>query len=140
MSIVDRFLGSDEPATEPDDGPLETKLDDLFTALANPRRRFIIDNLADRDDDEWVSIRELARGLSLVEQDYAETFDDLRSDDTKKVYIALYQTHFPRLAEWGLLEHDRRSNNVRKTAGTVVAQRLLRVGYREVSGDGEWYA
>ncbi|MFB6360162.1 MAG: hypothetical protein ABEH59_02460 [Halobacteriales archaeon] len=76
--------------------------DDLYEMLADKRRRYAIHYLKQRQ--EPVSVRELAEQVAAWEN--AKSVDALRSQERKRVYIALYQSHLPSMDEAGLIHYD----------------------------------
>jgi len=74
--------------------------DDLFQALSNSRRRHVIRALEDGERD----IGALARAIAAVECDIA--VDQIDSQQRKRVYIGLYQTHLDQLERWDIVEWD----------------------------------
>lgn len=84
--------------------------DAAFDAVAHPRRRYLLYALRARAD---VSLQELADQLAAWETDRS----DVRAEtDTQRVYVSLYHTHVPTLAECGVVEFDRATGAV--TPGT----------------------
>lgn len=81
--------------------------DRIFDLLSNPRRRFVLQYLSSRS--EAVPLRELADEVARWET--GET--TLSSQQRKRVYVSLYQTHIPRLHDAGVLEYDAESGEVR---------------------------
>lgn len=84
----------------------EPSLDQLFTVLANERRRRLLTYLHEKDG-EVTSLDTLIDYLVVQEADSTE---DLETDD---VTISLYHKHLPRLADAGLIEYDLRSRTIR---------------------------
>lgn len=77
--------------------------DDVFDVLSNQRRRHVIEEL-DRDPD--LTLSALAEQLAAIEEDCAP--DRVTTDERKRVYISLYQTHLPALDEAGVLDFEGR--------------------------------
>lgn len=98
--------GSDS-ALEHGSKTVETPADDIFHVLQNSRRR---DVLAYLEETEQTTLRELAEHIAASENDVSVA--GLRSDQRKRVYISLYQTHLPKLAAHGVIDYD-------KSRGTV---------------------
>ena len=76
--------------------------DDVFDLLSNSRRRFVINYLL--RVDRAVSIQELSRELAMWEFD--ATAEELTDQEEKRIYVALYQTHVPKLEEAGIVDYD----------------------------------
>ncbi len=105
--------------------------DVVFDLLSSPRRRYVIYYL--RKNGGPVELTTLAEHVAAWEND--TTVDRLDSQDRKRVYVSLYQTHVPRLAETGVVDYDRDSGEITLAAG---AERIDPfIGGGEVSGD--WY-
>lgn len=73
-----------------------TVTDDLWTAVANERRRMAIRALHDLGS---TTLRELADAVS--EREYGPTY---RSNERKCVYTALYQSHLEKLAAADIIQ------------------------------------
>lgn len=74
--------------------------DRVFDILSNPRRRFVLHYLSRQSGS--VPLRELADEVARW-----ETGDEtLSPQQRKRVYVSLYQTHIPRLADAGMIEFD----------------------------------
>lgn len=76
--------------------------DAIYDALADKRRRYALHYLKQRD--EPVSVRELSEQVAAWENDKAVA--ELTSQERKRVYIALYQSHLDTLDDEGLVEYD----------------------------------
>jgi hypothetical protein len=86
--------------------------DDLFHLLSNQRRRDTLRYLANRDGPvimrdlaEWAAARECEKPVS-----------QLRSKERQRVYIALYQSHLPKLDDNDIIEYNQSRGIVRRTA------------------------
>lgn len=82
--------------------------DDLYELLSDRRRRYALHYLLQRD--EPVAVGELAEQVAAWEND--KPVAQLDSQERKRVYIALYQSHLSRLDDEGLVDYD-------EAAGTV---------------------
>ncbi|WP_440991281.1 DUF7344 domain-containing protein [Haloarchaeobius baliensis] len=76
---------------------------ELFEALSNDRRRETLRYLL-RQDDGQSTKGEVARHIAALETD--KPVEQVTSDERKRVYIALHQTHLPKLHELDLVEYD----------------------------------
>lgn len=90
----------------PDSEPLTP--DDIFEILSNPRRRMVLYYLRTHDGD--ADVRELAKEIAAMENDVP--IEELTTQQRKRVYVSLYQTHLPKMAQMNTIEYD-------KEAGTV---------------------
>ncbi len=82
--------------------------DVVFDLLSSPRRRFVLYYLNQVEDD--VSIGELADEVAAWENEIG--VDELSSQQRKRVYVSLYQTHVPKMEDAGIIDYD-------SDAGTV---------------------
>lgn len=89
---------------------METPLsqDTVFEILSNSRRRYVLYYL--RQETEPIQLTTLAEHVAAWENE--TDVESLGDQERKRVYVSLYQTHIPKLAEIGLVEYD-------KEAGTV---------------------
>ena len=100
----------------------------VFTLLKNPRRRAVLRHLEDTPE---TTLADLADRVAAEEND--TTPELLSSSDRKRVYISLYQSHLPKLAEFGVIEYDQsRGDVVRQPAAT-----RLQACLRRVDGDDD---
>ncbi len=78
--------------------------DDAFDALRVERRRAALQYLMENEDNA-APLGEIAEAIAASE--YDTTPANLGSQDRKRIYVGLYQTHVPRLEEYGLVSVDR---------------------------------
>ena len=76
--------------------------DDVFDLLSNERRRRVLQQL--RTVDEPLTVTELAELVAATENDVSP--EELTDKQRKRVYVSLYQTHVPRLADAGVVDYD----------------------------------
>lgn len=91
------------------DGSL--KKDNLFHLLQNERRRRVLQCLSDTDGA--VEMRDIAEQIAAWEHD--TTVQQLSSKERQRVYIALYQTHLPKLADAGMVTYNQSRGIVERT-------------------------
>lgn len=114
--------GGPEDLVQPDaeDAPTEEalgvshdvlELDHVYEALDHPRRRHVCSVL--RENDEW-SLRELARTVAAWETDQPE--DAVSEADRDRVYVSLYHSHAPKLADCGVVSFDADAETVSAAA------------------------
>ena len=89
------------------DGPHLTQ-DVLFDLLQNERRRLAIQCL--RANGGEAALGDIAEHVAAVEQD--TTVAGLASQERKRVYAALYQSHLPKLDRAGVVTYDRAAGTV----------------------------
>ncbi len=82
--------------------------DVVFDLLSSPRRRFVLYYLNQIDDT--VTIGELADEVAAWENEVE--VEELSSQQRKRVYVSLYQTHVPKMDDAGIIDYD-------SDAGTV---------------------
>jgi hypothetical protein len=82
--------------------------DTVFDILSNSRRRCVLYYL--RQESEPIQLTELAEHVAAWENE--TDIESMGKQERKRVYVSLYQTHIPKLADTGLVEYD-------KEAGTV---------------------
>lgn len=85
--------------------------DDTFHILQNERRRRVLQYLSDTEGA--VDMRDIAEQVAAWEHD--TTVQQLTSDQRQRVYIALYQSHLPKLADFGLITYNRSRGVVERT-------------------------
>lgn len=77
-------------------------MDLVFEILSNTRRRMVLYYL--RQDGGTSTIQKLAEQIAVMEND--TRVEQLSSQQRKRVYVSLYQTHIPKLEETGIIEYD----------------------------------
>ncbi len=117
----------------------EISTDDLFHLLQNERRRRVVKYLSEHDEGEGVDMRDVVEWVAAKEHD--TTVQQLRSKERQRVYIALYQSHLPKLDDAGVIEYDQRKGWIERTEFTPLveqyvdgAERPAEVGDEEESG------
>ena len=91
-------------------GTTESNLsqDVVFDILSSPRRRYVLYYL--RTKDEPVQLTDLAEEVAAWENDTEPA--EITEQERKRVYVSLYQTHIPRLADVELIEYDKQSGQI----------------------------
>ncbi|MFW6385073.1 MAG: DUF7344 domain-containing protein [Halodesulfurarchaeum sp.] len=80
----------------------ERSVDDVFFALSNYRRRFVLRYL--KRTTGPVSLRTLSEELAAWENEVDRSMTT--AVQRKRAYVALRQTHLPKLAELGIITYD----------------------------------
>lgn len=93
---------SSAPGGPPDGSPSELPLDVVFDLLSSARRRHVVYHLL--DESETTTLGELARQLAAIET--GKPAQAVSSAERKRVYIALYQCHLPKMDDAGVIEFD----------------------------------
>ncbi len=76
--------------------------DDVFHVLQNERRRLVLRCLAGVEGP--VQMRDIADQVTAWEND--TSVSQITSDQRQRVYIALYQSHLPKLDKLGLINYN----------------------------------
>lgn len=85
--------------------------DTIFDLLSSPRRRMALYYL--RKHDGSATVTELAEEIASLEYDVP--VDELTRQQRKRVYVSLYQTHVPKLADAGVVDYDEDTSEVTLT-------------------------
>lgn len=92
-----------------DEVPSTLRLNHVFEALANPRRRYLLYTLLRGDE---LSLEEIARSVTAWEKDVpVETVTD---EEAERTYVALYHSHIPKLVEADIVEFERTTETIRR--------------------------
>jgi len=91
-----------------DQNNTELTRDRIFDILSSPRRRYVLYFL--RREPNPIQLTDLAEHVAAWEND--TTVEELSTQQRKRVYVSLYQTHLPKLAESGLVNYDEESGDV----------------------------
>jgi len=83
-----------------EDGPSRNE---VFTALSNERRRYVIHYLNSNEPN--ARVRDIAEQLAAWENDIP--IGEVTYKQRKRVYTALYQSHLLKLAKSGFIDYDR---------------------------------
>jgi len=109
----------------------ELSRDRVFDILSSPRRRYVLYFL--RTEESPIQLTDLAEHVAAWEND--TTVEELSSQQRKRVYVSLYQTHLPKLAEAGLVEYDDESGEVAVAGRTSAIDPYL----GDTPDEPEWY-
>ena len=82
--------------------------DDIFDLLSNHRRRMVLYYL--RRNGMSAEVNEIAAAVAAIEND--TTVEELTDQQRKRVYVSLYQTHLPKMAEMNIIEYDKEGGTV----------------------------
>ncbi len=107
----------------------ELTQDDVFEILSSPRRRYLLYHLRQRG--EPVELTELAEHVAAWENDVEP--GELTTQERKRVYVSLYQTHVPKLDDAGIVDYDADSGMV-----TLTRQARRIDGYLEEEETIRW--
>ncbi len=84
----------------------------MFDLLSSPRRRMVLYYL--REHGGSATITELAERIAAMEND--TDVESLTRQQQKRVYVSLYQTHVPKMADSGIIDYDQDSGEVALTS------------------------
>jgi len=124
-AIRERIADSPRPPLP----PVELSPDELHHVLQVQRRREVVRYV---DDVGETSISDLAESIASIET--GDPIDALSSRDRKKVYVALYQVHIPKLVEEGIVANDR--GTVTPTERTARIAEIVHQIQQATGGDG----
>jgi len=102
MSSIDTSLPDEIASVAESDADQRLSKDVIFELLKNRRRREVLAYLLEAE--ETVTLGELAEQIAAWENDI--DIAALSSDQRKRVYVALYQTHLPKMDDAGIVEYD----------------------------------
>lgn len=85
-------------------GNVHEDRDELFGLLSNSRRRYAWHYLTSRETQEAVPLGEVAEQVAAWEN--GKEIEELTSQERKRVYIALYQSHLSTMDGEGLVDYD----------------------------------
>lgn len=95
--------------------------DEIFHVLQNNRRRRVLQCLLATDGP--VQLGDIAEQITAWE--YGITIEEITPEQRQRVYIALYQSHLPKLAECGLITYNRTQGIVERTSQINQVTRYL---------------
>ena len=94
---------------------------EVFEILSNHRRRMVLYFL--RKDGTEITVKELAEKIAAAENEVA--VEDLTSQQRKRVYVSLYQTHLPKMEQTNVIDYDEDEGIVRLTDRTRSVDQYL---------------
>ncbi|WP_394337282.1 DUF7344 domain-containing protein [Halegenticoccus soli] len=106
-------------------------MDVVFELLKNRRRRDILRFLFNAD--RTVTLSELAEQIAAWENEIE--VHELSSDQRKRVYVALYQTHLPKMDDAGIIDYDQDRGNITLSENADLLSMYLDTGSES---DTEW--
>lgn len=106
-SEVTEAIESDTDAPETD---LATET--IFRVLTEARRRYVVHYL--KQVGHSVPVGDLAEQVAAWEND--KRIEEITSKERKRVYVSLYQSHLPTMAEEGIVRYDEDRGEVELTA------------------------
>jgi hypothetical protein len=101
----------DEPESDDEDAPTELPTQTIFRVLTDARRRYVMHHL--KQVGEAVAVGDLAEQVAAWEND--KEVEAITSQERKRVYVSLYQSHLPTMAEEGIVRYDQNRGEVELT-------------------------
>lgn len=86
--------------------PESVSLDVVFDILSNSRRRLILSHLREVGGESTTS--DLAEYIAAIENDKPQS--ELTSQERKRVYVGIYQTHLPKMDDAAVVDVDDRGD------------------------------
>lgn len=129
-----------ETATEAPDEITEDEeeltRDDMFHVLQCRRRRLVLKYLAEYTGEDRVVMSDITEHIAALEND--TTVRGLHSQQRQRVYIALYQSHLPKLDTMGIIDYNKSRGYVEPTELTAAFRPFLDAEPSVLySGEGE---
>ncbi len=100
--------------------------DDVFHLLQNGRRRSALRYIMDRPDQDVYEMRDIAEQVAAWEND--KPVSQISSAERQRVYIALYQSHLPKLDEKDVIDYNQNRGTVTPTEHLPDVSVYLRLG------------
>lgn len=117
------------------EGLFSGQLSEVFHALSAPRRCWVIQLLAESDEDT-LSVRHLARNIAAIEEGVPT--ECATGEPYRNVYNALSQTHLSTLADTDIIIYDSDRQTIAAGPKFDVAALLVvlnRATYQTLQGD-----
>jgi len=112
--------------------PRELGLDQLFEVLQNQRRRYVLNYL--REHEEVTTLSDLSEQIAAWEND--KEVRRISSSERKRVYVALYQCHLPKMDDMGVVEFEKARGTIEPGEHIELCYKYLDVS--ESGGDLQW--
>lgn len=84
------------------------KASTMIEILAHPRRRHVI--LCLREYENSMVLADLADEIAALENETSPM--EVPPDEVERVYLSLYHTHVPKLADTGVVQYEQEKNAV----------------------------
>ncbi|RKD97347.1 DUF7344 domain-containing protein [Halopiger aswanensis] len=136
MSSIDTSLPDEIASSVGDDDDESLSKDVIFELLKNRRRREVLTYLLEADDT--VTLGELAEQIAAWEND--TDVNALSSDQRKRVYVALYQTHLPKMDDAGIVEYDQDRGLISLSDNADLLMMYLDTDTHQQDRWDRWYA
>lgn len=103
------------------DVPAVLELDEVFTALGHPRRRYLLYTLINERSEE--TLPELATKIVVWEED--KPVDGVTDEERRNVHLSLYHSHVPKLDRLGIVEYQQGDDVLVRARNTEQVQAVL---------------
>lgn len=120
MSTIEAETAEQSPGESVEE---ELDRDDIFHILQCRRRRLVLKYLQEYDGEEPASMSDIAEHIAARENN--TTVATLRSQERQRVYIALYQSHLPKMDKVGVIDYEQYRGVVKPTDLTAEFERYL---------------
>lgn len=104
--------------------------DDIFDVLSSPRRRYVLYHLRRNGPTDLMDLTE-----AVASWEYEIDPDELTSQQRKRVYVSLYQTHIPKMDALEIIDYDQDSGVIELTSRAAAVDRYLTT---EDTGGPRW--
>lgn len=109
------------PELVPTDTSKSETIDTIFTCLANPRRRLLIERVSESSGS--VTVEGLLQ--HLLDREDGTPPATLSNDERTGLTVSLHHRHLPKMEEAGLIEVNHETNTIRESTHFDVATSLL---------------
>lgn len=109
--------------TQPDEHEHELSIDRVFELLKNSRRRETLKYLDNHG--EKVTLSEVAEHIAAIEND--TTPRAITSQQRKRVYVGLYQSHLPKMDDAAVIEFEKNRGTIRRGPNAAQLEPYLTV-------------
>lgn len=86
----------------------QERINTIFNVIAHHRRRYALREL--QRHEKPMALADLADEIAVRENEAAIT--DIPAEEVKRIYMSLYHTHIPKLAEASLVHYDQERDTV----------------------------
>ena len=93
-------------------------IDEAISVLAVERRRTVVEYLDEHSPVEFRTLAEV-----VAESEFGPSYD---SQERKRVYVALYQSHIPKMKDYDVITSEDKSGHIRKGPEFETTVRYLR--------------
>lgn len=128
MSVQTSKPDDDRYAEEEQTNEPALEKDDVFHLLQSGRRRAVLRYFAIHPDRDTFEMRTVAEEVAAWENE--TTVEQITSDQRQRVYIALYQSHLPKLDEYGVIDYNQPRGTIEPTERTALFRPYIEDEFR----------